>query len=79
MTEEQFRSRAFKHSMLLRYHNKRDGEHWDCLLIAVDFDKEVICLWPLPDAEFEFNVGKEFWVSYELVEFPPKQYLKTVK
>jgi hypothetical protein len=69
MTEEQFRKRSFKHSMLYDYVEKRTGVRRECLLVAVDFDKEVICLWPIPNEGYEIN-NTEFWVTYELCELP---------
>lgn len=39
MTEDQFRKRSFRHSMVYDYVEKRTGIRRPCLLTAVDFDK----------------------------------------
>ncbi len=80
MTEDQFKQRSFKHSMPVRYKIERmKDKYWDCLLLAVDFDNEVMKLWPLDDVEFTLGNGNEFWTSYKNVEFQPKNYLKLLK
>ncbi len=70
MTEDQFKKRSFKSNMLYDYVEKRTGIRRTCLLLAVDFDKEVLCLWPIPGDKWEYNDKAEFWVSYELCELP---------
>lgn len=71
MTEEQFRKRSFRFNMPYDYVDKRTGVRINCLLVAVNFDKEVLCLWPIPaNTHIYRDSEEEFWVNYELCELP---------
>lgn len=72
MTEEQFRKRSFRYNMEYDFVDKRNGgTRISCLLVAVNFDKECLCLWPLPENEYVYGDDeREFWVNYELCELP---------
>ena len=79
MTETEFKNRSFKFNMRYDYKSPRTGALFECLLMAVDFEKGVIQLWPIPlpeDSDF-FYSKEEFWVTYEYCHLP-KQKLKTV-
>ena len=77
MTEQEFRSRSFKHSQPYDWINPRTKERVECLLTAVDFDAGTIRLWPIPLDKENFDY-KEVWVSYEYC-FPPLNKLKKVE
>jgi hypothetical protein len=70
MTKDQFKSRAFKHSMLYDYVCPRTGERVSCSLIAVNFDGGTMKLWQLPQNENQVDNAEEFWCSYEYLELP---------
>lgn len=71
MTEDQFRKRSFRFNMPYDYVDSRNGLRVNCLLVAVNFDKEVLCLWPIPENENQvYDDDRIFWCNYTLCELP---------
>lgn len=69
MTQEQFHKRSFKFNMAYDFVDGRNGIRVNCLLVAVNFDREVLCLWPIPSNTHIYDDNDtEFWVNYQLCE-----------
>jgi len=45
-------------------------DHIECMLLACDFDNDVMKIQPIPDSYFE---EKEFWVSIDWVDLPKRK------
>lgn len=77
MTRDQFTKYSYRHSELMILHSKHPETDIDCMLVAVDFDKEVFQLWPLDQEAYE---DKSYWVNYEHVDKPKrKPKMKIIK
>lgn len=76
MTKERFNSLRFKSYMEVDYiHQKLINGSIPCMLLAVDFDNDVVKLKPVFSEEYEDN---EFWCSIEYFDLPKKK-MRVVK
>lgn len=69
MTKDTFISRYFKSCMEIHYKTDRMPEPVSMMLLAIDFENQVMKLCPI---DIELYEEKEIWVSIDYCEFPPK-------
>ncbi len=72
MSEKEFSKRMFKAFMFLDYVNKSHTQKAEGLLLAIDFEKQMIKLDMLPTANNEFGYrpqDRSYWLPISLVEF----------
>jgi len=51
-------------------HSRLPDGYLPCMLMAVDFDNDVVKLLPFPNSYYE---EKEFWVSIDYFDLPKKR------
>lgn len=70
MTDNQFRTYSFRHSEEIIFHSMHPNEDIACMLIAVDFEREMFKLVPLDQELYE---DYEFWIHHKFCDKPHRK------
>lgn len=69
MTQNQFRTYAYRHSEVMLYHQRHPTQDIEMLLIGVDFDNEMFHLVPIG---YDYE-DKDYWFPYKFVDKPKRK------
>ena len=70
MTREEFMKKRWKPFEEIIYTNKRTGSTVSCMLLAVDFECEIMKLEPFETMGFTYSRTNEFWSPIEFLKRP---------
>lgn len=70
MTFNQFTTYTYRHSEVIVFHEKHPEVDVECMLLAVDFDRE---LFRLVSIDTELYEDESFWISYTHCDKPARK------
>lgn len=76
MTREQFAKYNFRHSEIIIFHQKHPAMDVEMMLLAVDFENEVMKLAPFDTDYYE---DKAIWVNFQLCDKPRALKMRIIK